>query len=305
MANRHLARSIALQTLFEIDFREEESPLVDLIIERNIKEFGPGLGESDQDFARKLATGVYKKRKTLDAIIEKAAHDWPVDRTPLIDRNVLRIGLHELLFASREEVPARVAINESIELAKQFGGDKSGKFVNGVIGTIYKEMGEPGKDEAPKKKNKGNLTPEEMAVLPVEEKVGAVIYFKDKSEIYLAFVHDIFGHWTLSKGALKDGEGQSDGLVREVKEETNVDVQTGESLKINEYIANHPEKGKIKRRVSYYLAEAQSMEGIKVGESGGLNDARWFNLKEISVLKMYEDIRPIINMGVEKIKGLG
>lgn len=304
MANRHLARSIALQTLFEIDFREGEGVDPVSIVNRNIKEFGPGLGEADQSFAKKLATEITKKAKTLDTIIEKAAHDWPVDKTPLVDRNVLRMGLYELLFSNKDEVPARVAINESIELAKQYGGDRSGKFVNGVIGTIYKEMGEPGKDDKPKKKNKSKLTEEELKALPLEEKIGAVVYNDNNGKITLAFVHDIFGHWTLSKGSLEDGEEVEDGVKRKVKEELNLVVEVGDELKSNEYVANHPEKGKVRRRVRYYLAKCDSVDGIEVGESGGLDDAKWFDIDEVSGLKIYEDIRPIINLGVEKIKEL-
>ena len=83
----------------------------------------------------------------LDKIIEKSAPEWPLDQITIVDRNVLRIGLYELLFADRKEVPPKVAINEAIELAKSFGGESSSKFINGVLGTVYREIGEPGKDE--------------------------------------------------------------------------------------------------------------------------------------------------------------
>src|SRR3989338_9341467 len=144
MANRHLSRSIALQALFEWDFPvssptgRSSAKKFSEIIDRLVGEFGEG---AEKDFIDKLAKGILKKREVLDTIIAKAAKDWPLDQTPLVDRNVLRLGLYELLFASKEEVPARVAINEAIELAKSFGGERSGKFINGVLGTIYKEMG--------------------------------------------------------------------------------------------------------------------------------------------------------------------
>ena len=83
----------------------------------------------------------------MDKIIEKSAPEWPVSQITIIDRNVLRLGLFELLFGNREEVPPKVAINEAIELAKTFGGDSSGRFINGVLGTVYREIGEPRKDE--------------------------------------------------------------------------------------------------------------------------------------------------------------
>jgi N utilization substance protein B len=121
-------------------------------MERDIEEFASGAG--DDDFIKTLATGVASKRKELDKIIEKAAPDWPLDKIANVDRNVLRIGLYELLFSDRSQVPAKVAINEAIELAKTYGGGTSGKFINGVLGAVYKELGEPGKDEESKRKNK-------------------------------------------------------------------------------------------------------------------------------------------------------
>lgn len=120
MANRHLARSVVLQSLFEWDFRRVNENEMDEVVTRNASEFAPGLG--DATFAVKLADGVMKKRKDLDMIIEKAAPEWPLDKIANVDRNVLRLGLYELLFADRKEVPAKVAINEAIELAKTFGG---------------------------------------------------------------------------------------------------------------------------------------------------------------------------------------
>lgn len=138
MSSRHLSRSIALQSLYEWDFYGKNSEKLPKIIERNIKEFGPGLKEPD--FVKSLVNGVVLNLDKIDKIIEKAAPEWPLNQIALVDRNVLRIGLYELLYAKREEVPPKVAINEAIELAKNFGGPSSGKFVNGVLGTVYKEI---------------------------------------------------------------------------------------------------------------------------------------------------------------------
>ena len=90
----------------------------------------------------------------INEIIEKCAPEWPLEQVTIIDRNVLRIGIYELLWGKRDEVPPKVAINEAIELAKNFGGESSGRFINGVLGTIYREIGEPGKDETSKKAEK-------------------------------------------------------------------------------------------------------------------------------------------------------
>ena len=137
MANRHLSRSIVLQTLFEWDFlnaskKEDfwsDEQLKDAL-NRNLKEFAPGL--EDDVFVTSLIKEVLKKQKVIDEIIEKAAPEWPIDKVSIVDRNILRIGLTELLFGDRKQVPPKVAINEAIELAKTFGGENSGKFINGV-----------------------------------------------------------------------------------------------------------------------------------------------------------------------------
>lgn len=145
MANRHLSRSIALQVLFEWDFRGKRDDQLKQIAAHTIAEFAPGM--DDTDFIFTLALGVQQHLKDIDALITRSAPDWPLEQITNVDRTVLRLGIFELRFAQADDVPPKVAINEAIELAKTFGGVSSGKFVNGVLGTIYKEMGEPRKDE--------------------------------------------------------------------------------------------------------------------------------------------------------------
>lgn len=137
MASRHLSRSIAMQSLYEWDFSGQKNDLKK-IVEKNIKEFGPGL--EDETFIWQLVIGVVDNLPKINKIIEKAAPEWPLPQINIVDRNVLRIGLYELLFGSKKEVPPKVAINEAIELAKGFGGPASGRFINGVLGTVYKEI---------------------------------------------------------------------------------------------------------------------------------------------------------------------
>lgn len=144
MANRHLSRSIAMQSIFEWDFQGRDPEMLNGIVERNIEEFGPGLEETD--FIWRLVGGVKDNLAKIDSIIERAAPEWPIDMIAAVDRNLLRLGLYELLFGNREEVPPKVAINEAIELAKSFGSDSSSRFINGVLGTVYREIGEPGKE---------------------------------------------------------------------------------------------------------------------------------------------------------------
>ena len=137
MATRHLVRTVVLQTLYEWDFHHCKRD-VTKILERNLAEFAPGIDEPE--FAWRILKGVVEHLKALDTVLGKAAPDWPLEKTSIIDRNILRIGIYEMLYADKEEVPPKVAINEAIETAKNYGGPNSGKFVNGVMGTIYREM---------------------------------------------------------------------------------------------------------------------------------------------------------------------
>lgn len=136
MATRHLVRAVVLQSLYEWDFYGRKRDLVE-IVERNLQEFAPGIDEPD--FAWRIVKGIAEHLKEIDGMIVKAAPEWPLDKIAIIDRNILRIGLYELLYADPEEVPPRVAINEAIELAKSHGGPNSGKFINGVLGAVYRE----------------------------------------------------------------------------------------------------------------------------------------------------------------------
>ena len=138
MSNRHLARSIAMQALFEWDFRGQPADALPNIIERDLQEFGPGLDETE--FAKKIIKDVRENMPEIDKLISQYAPQWPIAQITIIDRNILRIGIYELKYDTG--VPPKVAINEAIELAKNFGGPSSGKFVNGVLGAIYKEMSE-------------------------------------------------------------------------------------------------------------------------------------------------------------------
>lgn len=157
MANRHLSRTIAMQSLYEWDFNDRRPKLLE-ITERNVAQFAPGL--EDPAFIFDLIKGVAKDIPAIDEIIVKTAPEWPLSQITVVDRNILRLGIYELLFA--KEVPPKVAINEAVELGKAFGGESSGKFVNGVLGTLYKNLPEEEKREEPeiKKENKE----------PIEEK---------------------------------------------------------------------------------------------------------------------------------------
>ncbi len=157
MGARHLSRSIVLQTLYEWDFRgknrapsltkqnhdsrfdsTEERENVESIFRRNLRALGLGLA-SDQ-YPQELLKGILEHWDQLNKLISQGAPEWPLEKINIIDRNVLRIGIYELLFGDPKEVPPKVAINEAVELAKTFGGDSSRRFVNGVLGTVYRQI---------------------------------------------------------------------------------------------------------------------------------------------------------------------
>lgn len=300
MANRHLARSVVLQTLFEWDTTSASEKDALEILKRNVAEFGGD--DVDQPFMDHLLLGVLAKKSDIDLIIEKAAPEWSLERIAPIDRNILRLGLYELLFADRAQVPAKVAINEAIELAKTFGGDSSGRFVNGVLGAVYKELGEPGKNEQGDKKN----TKVRYENIPLQKLGGAVVYAKHNGQFYIALVHDVFGHWTLSKGKIGDSpkfanETVEEGTVREIKEEIGIAITIEEKVGENEYIATHPERGKYRKHVTYFLAYAE-FEPLHLQEGkGGLDDAKWFRLQDIIDLNFYDDMLPIVTSAVQKL----
>lgn len=137
MSNRHLARSIIMQSLYQWDFRGQPDSDLPIIINQNLNEFGKGI-EEEKTYITETMNAVKDNLKKIDKVISDYATNWPIDQITLIDRNILRIGVYELLL--NDEIPAKVAINEAIEIAKTFGGQSSGKFINGILGAIYKDI---------------------------------------------------------------------------------------------------------------------------------------------------------------------
>lgn len=288
MSTRHIARTLALQTLFELDMKGElgaSSEAVEPILERNREEFGEGV--RDTSFAKDILVNALSRRITIDDIITRAAPDWPLEKIGTVDRNILRIGLTELLFGDRAQVPPKVAIDEAIELAKSFGGETSGRFVNGVLGAIYKEMGEPEKEQTTKSKQ------DHLKTAARELLAGAVVLSRAEGKLYVGLVHDVFGYWTLPKGRIDATEGEEEGAKRKIEQEIGIPVKIAKKLGENEYIANKPETGKVVKHVSYYVAEAAHVP-LQLEKKTGLDDAKWFNAKDIGELRMYDDIKPLI-----------
>lgn len=284
-----------MQSLFEWDFGGCSADLDEIVL-RNAAEFAPGV--PDTGFMVDLAKGVADKRAKIDEVIVAAAPEWPIEKIAVLNRTILRIGLFELLFGDRKEVPPKVAINEAIELAKTFGGDSGSRFVNGVLGAVYREMGEPGKDQTSKKKE-----PIDITKLPIDRLIGAVVYARTGKGLKLALLRDVFGKWTLTKGHLKDGETDEEAVIRKALDEMGANIiAVKDLLGENEYLANTEDGGKLRKQVRYFLAEASDGD-LRPGESGGIADAKWFSLPEVIDLTMYDDILPIVTKGVNILLG--
>lgn len=305
MASRHQSRILVLQSLYEIDFRDLDPNSFEEVLSRNITEFSHD--EPDLEYTKSLLDGILKKRDEIDAIITKAAPDWPLDKIASVDRNVLRMGLYELIYADKKEVPSKVAINEAIEVAKFFSGETSGKFINGVLGAVYRDVygttEETKKEGAPAKKVRKELTPEEKAALPVQNLVGAIVYAVHADQMYLALVHDVFGFWTIAKGKFLEDvtETVAEASKRKVQEELGIDSQYIKDIDASEYVASHPELKKIRKHVQYVIAKAE-YEPLLAKKEGGLKDAAWFKAEDVKDLNLYDDMKPILEKSIEEIK---
>lgn len=161
MSNRHLARTLALQTLFAWDFHGRSQQGLDSLIANNFNNFAPDF--NDDGFVSDLVFGVVKNHADIDKHICKYATEWPLDQITVLDRNVLRLGIFELLYT---DTPPLVVINEAIEVAKSFGSDSSGKFVNGVLGALYNDLPEEKKISGKKENQPQNKDNQSDSPLP-------------------------------------------------------------------------------------------------------------------------------------------
>lgn len=287
MSNRHLARTIALQTLFEWDFHHRSKKLFDLL-ELNRQNFAPDF--EDQGFTEHLVKGVTRHLPEIDEIIQKFAPDWPIDQITIIDRNILRLGVFELKYD--KEMPPRVAINEAIELAKAFGGDSSYKFVNGVLGAIYKALG-PEID-----------TPSTPTSEPKEYSAGGVVYRKDSTGYKFALIKDAIDKWTFPKGKIGDtipDENITDAIKREIKEEIGIsDVQFRDELGSIDLTVNPPNQPSYPKRVFYYLIETND-ENLVPENTVTVKDAQWFSAEEALAHLDYEKAKEIFEKALKKL----
>lgn len=284
MANRHLARTIALQTLFERDF-SNQTHKVEEVFAYTKDEFAPDF--DDQGFSLDLIKNVIKHQATLDDLITKFAPEWPLEQITITDRNVLRIGVYELKMAS--DIPPKVAINEAIELAKAFGGDSSGKFVNGVLGSIYKEM--------IKKGEKQNLASQGIK----EVSAGGLVYRQADDGYYFILILDAYGKWTFPKGHVEEGENPEEAASREVKEETGLkNLKLGDYLGETEVKVHKPNEKPFRKLIKYYLLATKDQK-LKLPGTKEVQDVKWYPLQEALDTLDYENAKDIFSKGLEKL----
>lgn len=298
MSTRHLSRTIAMQTLFEWDFNHHSQKMQKLI-EENIKQYAVGL--KNTSFVEELVRGVTKNLEAIDKIIEKYAPEWPIDKITIIDRNVLRIAIYEMLF--EKEVPPKVVINESIEIAKTFGAESSGKFVNGVLGSIFNDI-EEGKIDLK------NIEEKSRKVSPRDKKdykevsVGAVVYKKDKEGLKFALIKDAINKWTFAKGKIGDNiedEKITEALARELEEEIGVkNIIIKNKIGAIDVVVNKPDKEAYDKKIIYYLVESKDEELIPE-KVVTVKDAKWFTEQEVLENSGYENTKDIFKKATKLI----
>ena len=285
MSNRHLSRTLALQSLFAWDFRDRKDKMTELV-DYNVENFATSF--DDGGFALELASGVVDNIKIIDALITKYAPEWPLDKITVVDRNVLRLGIYELKFSP--DIPAKVAINEAIELAKAFGGSASGKFINGVLGTIFKQMEASGEIN-------------QKVAEPIHEvSSGGVVYrVAEDGQYFFVLVHDAYGKWTLPKGKVQGEEKLEEVAGREISEETGLhNLTVGEKLGEIQIKRKEPGKKPIPKTVHYFLVKTTDTE-LHIPKVTEIDAGKWFTMDEVLTTLGYENAKEIFQTALSKL----
>ncbi len=293
MSGRHLGRTIVLQTLFEWDFNNKK-PDYKSLLEKNIKNSEQELKEIQ--FTENLISNIMEKIEEIDEIIKKYAPEWPIQKITIIDRNILRIGIYELYF--NNEIPPKVAIDESIELSKSFGGDSSYRFINGVLGSIYKDLNKSAEDTSKKLKDI-KLSPNIKEI-----SVGAIVYRKDGDKTFFVLIKDAINKWTFPKGKIgleNPDETIKEAIEREILEETGI-----KKIEIKTYVdyldvtVNQPAKPSYRKRLLYYLAETEQKD-IQYEDSVTVKDAKWFDKDETIEVLGYKESKSLFKKALKKM----
>jgi len=284
MSNRHLARTIVLQSLFQWDFNNRAEN-INKLLEMNRAEFAPDF--DDQGFSESLLKSLIDKIQDIDGLISQYAPEWPIEQITPIDRNVLRIGIYELKFA--QDIPPKVAINEAIELAKTYSGGSSGKFINGVLGSIYKDM------QAKGEKQDLEVDP------PREYSAGGVVYRKSGDDCEFVLVLDAYNKWTFPKGHIEENEDREKAAAREICEEVGIKNTINQGyLGSIDIKVNEPNKRATPKTVFYYLIETTD-KTLTVTKEPEVKEAKWLTKEEALATISYENAREIFKLALKKL----
>ncbi len=297
--SRHFCRIVAMQSLYEWDFRQS-GPSVKDITERNLKEGTAEIDKKDKEFIFVLIDGVLKNLKEIDEIIKVAAPEWPINQIAAVDRTILRLGIFELLYL--KEIPPKVAINEAIELGKAFGGENSGKFVNGVLGTIYRNS-DLYKEEEESTLAKASLDKEEKKETSKIEAAGGLVYREEDKKIYFLLVKDRFLKWTIPKGKIEAGEEASQAAGRETREETGISNLELISELGKFKLFPKKEGEKIQKTVDTFLFKTneKKVDMAKVKDPE-IKEVKWFEIKDAIKNAGYKNTEELINEAVRIIR---
>ena len=296
MSRRHQSRELILKTLYNLDVLDDLKPYTDInyVIDtmNKIRVIDSVDSKDDLDYSKKILSAIIDRINTINDILTKAAPEWPLDKINIIDRNILRIGIYEIIFANDEGTPPKVAINEAIELAKEYSGQKSFSFVNGVMGTIYKEIfNNKELEQNQQKENKKEIS-----------FIECVPYSLDKNMLYLGFILDKNKKWCFPKSEEDKNKNIEENILNILNNKFDVIERINEYTKLtNKSITLSKREGeKIKENTTFYLIK-MDYKIINSQNTDKSISAKWIKSNEIEKLNKQNDIEDIINKTLEKL----
>ena len=291
MSKRHQSREIILRTLYNLDILDNIHSYIDIDSVMNIlrddKELSGEEIVDDVDYSQIILKGVLDRITTIDEIITKAAPEWPINKINIIDRNILRIGIYEILFTKDNGTPPKVAINEAIELAKEYSSDKSSSFVNGVLGTIYKEL-------------YNNITEDNKEDFIIKNNIICIPYCIDKNMTYIGFVEDYHKKWAFAKDIMDDNISLEDNIIKILNNKFAPIINILDFNKITVINSIDNKDHKIKNNDTYYLIRTDKIN-TTVTDNKNIKSAEWIKTNTINELNKYNELNGILNKIYEKL----
>ncbi|MFA7308553.1 MAG: transcription antitermination factor NusB [Patescibacteria group bacterium] len=273
---RHQSRILVLQSLYESYIDPEKDTKT--ILARNIETSGYKV---DEVFCAKIIDGVATNRPAIDELISKTAPEWPINQIAAIDLAILRMSIFELMFD--HEVPPKAVINEAVELGKSFGGDNSGKFINGVLGTIFRASDKFANDE-------------------VVTAAGGIVYRETTDgKVFFLAIRNMYHKWTFPKGKVEEGETWQEAALREIKEETG--IETGEIIgEIGEIqFIDKSEKEPINKNIHFYLVKTEQEE-VAFDEASHVTEIKWMREDEVRESMDYPNLVDLFNKALSMLE---